>query len=206
MSRTTFWNTTSSVFLIWTCHISFSQSCVQRLVSLPSLRDARKSMCLFFVGVVFIMSFNCGTGIIMYAYYHFCDPVKAGIVSKYDKLMPRFVQDVAGHITGMPGVFISCVFSASLSTISALLHSLSGVVYNDYVRPRKWFAHTDGNANLAMRLIIFTIGSYCALGGILVENFQSIFQIQNTISGIINGPKFAIFTLGMLYPWANEKV
>lgn len=39
----------------------------------------------------------------MYAYYHDCDPVKANIVTKYDKLMPRFVRDVAGHITGMSG-------------------------------------------------------------------------------------------------------
>lgn len=104
MSRTTFWNTTTSVFCIWLCHIGFSQSCVQRLLSLPSLKHAKRSMNVFLVGVIGIMSINCFTGIIMYAYYHYCDPVKANIVTKYDKLMPRFVQDVAGHITGMSGM------------------------------------------------------------------------------------------------------
>lgn len=88
---------------MWLCHIGFSQSCVQRLVSLPSLGAAQKSMILFLFGVVFIMTFNCGTGIIMYSYYYDCDPVKAKIVTKYDKMMPRFVQDVTGHIQGMSG-------------------------------------------------------------------------------------------------------
>lgn len=36
-------------------------------------------MILFFIGVVLIMTFNCATGLIMYAYYHDCDPVKAQV-------------------------------------------------------------------------------------------------------------------------------
>lgn len=142
----------------------------------------------------------------MYSYYYDCDPVKAGIISKYDKLMPRFVQDVAGHVIGMPGIFISCVFSASLSSASAALHSLSGVVYNDYIRPRKWFAHTDSNANLTMRIIIFLIGTYCAFGGFIVEHFSSIFALVTTVAGITTGATLGTFTLGILYPWANQKV
>lgn len=106
----------------------------------------------------------------------------------------------------MLGVFISCVFSASLSTVSAVMHSLSGVIYNDYVRPRKWFSHTDANANLTMRFIIIVIGTFCAAAGIIVENFQSIFQMITTVSGMSTGAVFGAFTLGMLYPWANEKV
>lgn len=106
----------------------------------------------------------------------------------------------------LAGVFISCVFSASLSTVSASLHSLSGVIYNDYIRPRKWFAHTDANANLTMRLIIFAMGTYCAAAGIIVENFQSIFQVINTVAGITTGAIFGAFTMGMCYPWANQKV
>lgn len=152
------------------------------------------------------MGFNCATGMIMYAYYHNCDPVEANIVTRYDKLMPRFVKDVVGNITGMPGVFISCVFSASLSTVSASLHCISGVIYNDYVQPLKLFRHNDVNANRAMRFIIFAIGSYCAFSGILVEYFSSLFQVINTVAGMTTGAKFGTFTLAMLYPWANQKV
>lgn len=163
-------------------------------------------MIIFFIGVVSIMFINISTGIIMYSYYHGCDPVKAGIVSKLDNLVPRFVQDVAGHIPGMPGIFISCVFSASLSCVSAGLHAVAGVIYCDYVRPLKLFQHTDSNANLSMRIIIFSLGTLYAFGGIFVERFRSIFQIVNTLGGIITGTKFGVFTVGMLYPWANQKV
>lgn len=160
-------------------------------------------MILFFIGVVFIMGFNFGTGLIMYSYYHGCDPVKAHIVTKYDKLMPKFVEDVAGHIPGMSGIFISCVFSASLSAVSAGLHAMSGIIYGDYVRPLKLFAHTDANANLAMRVLIFLLGSVCAFSGVIVERFQSMFQIIHTIVGTTTGAKFGVFTIGMLYPWVN---
>lgn len=163
-------------------------------------------MIIFLIGVVFIMGINIGTGIIMYSYYHGCDPVKAGIVRRPDNLIPRFVQDVAGHIPGMPGIFISCVFSASLSCVSAGIHAVSGVVYSDYVRPLKLFAHTDFNANFAMRVIIIALGTICAFGGIIVERFSSIFQICVTVTGVTTGAKFGVFTIGMLYPWANQKV
>lgn len=97
------------------------------------------------------------------------------------------------------------MFSASLSTVSAISHAISGIVYNDYIRPRKWFAHTDSNANLSMRIIIILLGTICALAGIIVEHFESIFQIVMTVTGIFVGATFGVFTMGMLYPWANSK-
>lgn len=95
----------------------------------------------------------------------------------------------------MPGIFISCVFSASLSTVSAVSHSIAGVLYSDYIRPRKWFAHTDFNANLAMRIIILLLGTICAASGIIVERFESIFQISMTVGGMIVGATFGTFTM-----------
>lgn len=203
--RTTFWNITISMFILRTCYITFNQSCVQRLISLPTLEKAKRSMYIFLIGFLLILLFNVGTGIIMYAFYHNCDPVQAKIVTKYDKLMPRFVQDVAGHIIGMPGIFISCVFSASLSTISAGLHAISGIIYNDYIRPLRLFPNTDANANRAMRITIFALGTFCGFSGILIERFKSVFQVINTVASMTTGTIFGVFTMGILYPWANQK-
>lgn len=210
--------------------MSFSQNCVQRLISLPTLQHAKRfdecktltefirstfdaiinyclsrSMIIFFIGIILLMGINASTGIIMYAFYHGCDPIQSGI--KPDRLIPRFVQNVAGDIVpGITGIFISCVFSASLSTVSATLHAMSGIIYNDYIRPFKLFSHTDANANLSMRLIIFLLGTECACGGLLVEQFKSVFQIMITITGTLTGAKFGTFIIGMVYPWANQKV
>lgn len=127
-------------------------------------------------------------------------------VNKADKMIPRFVQDVAGQIPGMPGIFISAVFSASLSTVSASLNSKAGLIYCDLIQPLKIIRHTDRNANLIMKIIVFLLGTHCAFSILFVEKFASIFQMINTVSGTCVGAVFGVFTLGMLYPWANKHV
>lgn len=121
-------------------------------------------------------------------------------------MIPHFVQEVVGHIIGMPGIFISCVFSASLSTVSANLNSLAGIIYLDFIKPLKFYRHTERRANLIMKTIIVLFGIECAIGAFAVEKFSSIFQLMNTVAGTCSGSFFGVFTLGMLYPWANKHV
>lgn len=130
---------------------------------------------------------NCGIGLIMYAHYYDCDPVKAKIMSNYDKLLPKFAQSMAGEIAGMPGLFVASLFCAALSIVAPMLHTMSGIIYKDVIRPMKLFTDNDANANLTMRLIIFAIGTYCALSSTLVEHFQGAFQILNAITSMTTG-------------------
>lgn len=119
-------------------------------------------------------------------------------------MMPFFVQDVMGHLKGMPGIFISCVFSAALSTMSANLNSLAGIVYFDYIKP--FIKHTDARANAIMKLFVVLMGCYCILGGFAVEKFNSILQLVLTIIGINTGAVVGVFTLGVFVPRINGKV
>ncbi|KAG4075104.1 hypothetical protein HA402_013499 [Bradysia odoriphaga] len=204
-TRQTLWNCALGFIVMWGGYVGLNQSCVQRIVALPSLHHARRSMYLFTIGVMTILGINLFIGVTMFAHYHDCDPVKAGIVEKYDKMVPHFVQDIVGHIKGMPGLFISCVFSASLSTISATLNSMAGIIYSDYVQPLRLFKHSDSTANLTMKFTIVLLGIFCVLAGFLVEQVASIFQVINTIVGMTCGAVFGVFCLGMLYPRANSK-
>ncbi|XP_061392469.1 sodium-coupled monocarboxylate transporter 2 [Musca vetustissima] len=202
-TRSTFWNNFISSTVMWSSYVGLNQSCVQRIVSLPTLKHARRSLMIFGVGFVMIMFFNCFTGIVMYARYHDCDPLAAGFVSKADKLMPFFVQDVVGHLKGMPGVFISCVFSAALSTMSAGMNSLAGVVYFDYIKPH--IKHTERRANLTMKAFVLFCGIYCIVAGTVVEKFSSILQVVYSIGGVTFGSVFGVFMLGMLVPKAHGR-
>ncbi|KAI8124518.1 Sodium-coupled monocarboxylate transporter 2 [Lucilia cuprina] len=202
-TRSTFWNCFISSTIMWTSYVGLNQSCVQRIVSLPTLKHARHSLIIFGFGFVIIMAFNCITGIVMYARYHDCDPLAAGFVEKADKLMPFFVQDVVGHLKGMPGVFISCVFSAALSTMSASMNSLAGIVYFDYIKPR--IKHTERRANLIMKALVLFTGVYCILAGVIVEKFTSILQMVYSIGGVTFGAVFGVFMMGMLVPKAHGK-
>ncbi|XP_017026710.1 sodium-coupled monocarboxylate transporter 2 [Drosophila kikkawai] len=202
-TRSTIWNIFSSATLMWAGYVGLNQSCVQRIVSLPSLGHARRSLVLFGCGFILIMFFNCFTGIVMYARFHDCDPIESGHVSKVDKMVPYFVQDTVGHLWGMPGVFISCVFSAALSTLSASINSLGGVVYFDYIKPH--IRHTEHKANVIMKLFVLFAGIYCIFGGMVVEKFNSILQVIYSIGGVSFGSTCAVFLLGMLVPRSHGK-
>lgn len=165
-----------------------------------------RTVVIFFVAVTVMLFINCGIGLIMYAHYANCDPVRAHILPNYDKLLLKFVQSVAGKMTGMPGLFVAALFCASLSIVSPMLHSMSGILYKDCIRPLNLFPDNDANANLVMRIIIFTIGTYCALSSNLVETFHSAFKILNAITSMTTGAKFGVFTLGLFWPWTNINV
>lgn len=106
----------------------------------------------------------------------------------------------------MSGLFISCVFSASLSTIAPYLNALAGIIYKDYVQPRSSIKHDDSKATFYIKVITFLLGVFCISAGVVVDRFTSLYQLVNTIAGCTVGTIFGVFLLGMLYPWANAKV
>lgn len=232
MQRHTFWNMFLGLTVAWTWNVCFDQKCVQRLVAMSTLSRTKQTLSYFICGLILFMFLNMSTGIIMYAYYHRCDPIEAKvlinscsdwisnsklfipislpptpqIVSKADKMIPHFVKEVVGSINGMPGIFISSLFSASLSTVSTTLNSQAGVIYADFIRPLKIVRHTETNANYCMKMMIFATGTLAILCGFGIERMDSLFQAVYTLTGICAGPIVGVFTLGMLCPWANKHV
>lgn len=56
----------------------------------------------------------CYMGLLIYASYHDCDPIIRGSIGKSDQLLPYFVMKIAASVPGLPGLFVSGVFSAAL--------------------------------------------------------------------------------------------
>lgn len=222
-TRQTFWNMLIGLLVSRASYMGLDQTSVQRIVSVSSIHHARRFVSLlvhsfvfyiftfyrvlaiFAVGFMILVSLNCFTGVVIYALYHDCDPIKAQLVSKSDKLVPYFIQDVAGNLTGMSGLFISCVLSAGLSTLSAAFNSLSGIIYQYYIQPFKCIKHTEAKGNFAMKLIVVFLGLYCLSMGFVVEEFKHILQMTLSLGGITSGTTLGMFTLGMLWPFANKK-
>lgn len=48
--------------------------------------------------------------------------------------MPYFVIDSMQHVPGLSGLFVSGIFSAALSTVSAAMNSLALVTLEDYIK------------------------------------------------------------------------
>lgn len=88
--------------------------------------------------------------------------------------------------------------------MSATMNTVASIIYDDYIRPMKITKHSDSTANFTMKcIIVFIAISSIALGSI-VEQFPNIVQITMTIISVLNGVVLGVFSLGMLWPWANK--
>uniref|UniRef100_A0A8C2H2J5 Solute carrier family 5 member 12 n=1 Tax=Cyprinus carpio TaxID=7962 RepID=A0A8C2H2J5_CYPCA len=61
----------------------------------------------------------------------FC-PVVSGLIM-YTFLMPYFVMEILSAFPGLPGLFVACAFSGTLSTVAASINALATVMYEDFV-------------------------------------------------------------------------
>ena len=69
-------------------------------------------------------------------------------------------MDIAGHIPGLPGIFLAGLVSSGLSTMSAALNTLSGTIYDDFIEQR--IADDEGKDAKAAMIM---------KAGILLNNF-----------------------------------
>lgn len=204
-ARISFWTMSIGMTITWISFMASSPGCVQRFLSVRDLKKARNSVYVFVFGLIFIKSCSCFTGLCMYALYSDCDPMSLGMVKKIDQMVPYFVMDVTRDFPGLPGLFVAGIFSAALSTLSSMLNSAAGAVYEDFLRHR--LAHkTEAQASTIMKWIVVLLGAI-NLGLIfLVEKLGSILTLSLSFAGVTAGPMLGMFTLGMVYKKANAKV
>ena len=90
---------------------------MQRYLSVQTKQMAINALYINLVGL-FILMITCAFGgMVVYAKYADCDPIRAGIVSKGDKLFPLFVMDTLGQFRGLPGLFVAGIFSGALRCV-----------------------------------------------------------------------------------------
>ena len=69
---------------------------------------------IFSIGIATLVSLSCYTGMVIFAAFYDCDPVKGKVITKSDQILPYFVMKITSHIPALPGIFVSGVFSAAL--------------------------------------------------------------------------------------------
>lgn len=192
-------------FTYWTSYNSVNQTMVQRYMSLPNLKTARKSIAIFTVGIALFVSMCCYAGVLVYANYSGCDPLAIGKIAADDQLLPGFVMETMGDWSGIPGLFIAGIFGAALSSLSVVLNSTAGVLLEDILRGTFKFNPSERVAGLFVKSSILFLGCI-ALGLVfVVEKLGGILSVATSLSAIAAGTSFGLFSLGMLVPWSNNK-
>lgn len=160
-------------------------------------------LCGPFIALVGFLT--CFTGLSLYAIYRECDPVASNKINNYDKLVPFFTAERLPP--GLVGLIVSGIFSASLSTISAMMNSLAAVALEDYVKPlhRKFGVEfSDKKATFTAKALTVVNGVICLFLALLAKAMGRLIAAAFSIHGAIGGPILGIFTLGMLFESANE--
>lgn len=202
--RTSFWTVSLGLSTMWVANLGVSQGCVQRFLAVPDLKVAKNSLIIFTGGLIFIKSCSCFTGLLMYAKYESCDPYTIKKIAKLDQILPYYVMDVGGKIPGLPGLFVSGIFSAALSTMSSLLNTLAGTIYEDFIRHR-YPNSSEKTASNVMKYLVVLLG-VIVIGLVFVaERMGQVMHMAISLSGVTSGTLLGMFTSGMISTVINTK-
>lgn len=186
-----------------------NQTQIQRLLTVKDLKSSQRALWLNWPILSLLSLSTSFSGLALFAYYSKCDPFTDGKITTRDQIMPRFVVDAMGHLPGLPGLFVSGIFSAGLSTISASVNSLAAVTLEDYIKPLyrviKKRPMPATHSTLPSKITAGLYGLICVGIAFLAQSLGGVLQASLTIFGVVGGPLFALFTLGMFTTRANEK-
>ncbi|XP_067838507.1 solute carrier family 5 member 6a [Heptranchias perlo] len=201
--RHTFWTLSfGGVFMMLSLY-GVNQAQVQRYLSSRTERQAILSCYVVFPCQQIVLTLGCLMGLVMYARYGENSPLQQGHVKTSDQMVLYFVMDVLQDYPGLPGLFIACLFSGALSTISSAFNSLATVTMTDLIKPH--YPHmTESRATLISKSLALGYGLLCLGMAYIASLMGSVLQAALSIFGMIGGPLLGIFCLGMFFPWANS--
>ena len=163
------------------------------------------------IGTLLILSVCCLCGFVAFAFYYGCDPQMIGKISKYDQILPYLVLDLLKDFYGLPGLFIACVYSAALSTVSSGLNSLTAVFLHDFIYPlnlQMGREKISEKSSMNLSKILACIFGVVTIGlSVLCQYVGStVLQISLSIFGLLGGPLLGVISLGLFVPCANATV
>lgn len=185
----------------------FNQSTVQRISSTRNMREAK--ILMFITSPLFCITttFSIIIGLLAFAYFNTvqCDPLEAKLIRNPNQIMPLFVIHAFRHIPGMTGLFIASLFSASLSTLSSGLSSLSTVTWIDLIQPYMKNV-SETRATLIAKAAVFFYGVLAICLAFFVSLIGGpLTQIASVLITTFSAPLTGLHLYATLCPWGKER-
>ncbi|CAF1160783.1 unnamed protein product [Adineta steineri] len=182
----------------------FNQTQVQRYMCVRSTRAAKQALFINAIGAAIVILLSGFIGVILYAYYADCDPYTAKYVTDIDQVFPYFVMERLSENPGLPGIFLACIFSGSLSTISSGLNALAAVIIEDVYKGLMRKKISDERQGLVSKLFSIVLGVVVVLLTYVVSFLGSVLNAALSLFGVLSGPIMGVFFLGFFFPQANR--
>nr|XP_054766894.1 sodium-coupled monocarboxylate transporter 1-like [Lytechinus pictus] len=197
--RHTVWSVVVGMTVIVVGTMGTNQVIVQKYISLQSQTQAKMAVMLSSLLKVVVVSLCVLLGLVVYAAYSLCDPYTVGQISQIDQLTPFFVMDLFSSKPGLPGLFVSTILAASISSLSSGLTSLSAVTGEDVLKAF-WPNISLNKYSWILRILTLLYGivslGFAALASSLQE---SILPLTISLFGVVGGIVLGIFTLGVFF-------
>uniref|UniRef100_A0A8B9PDT3 Solute carrier family 5 member 12 n=1 Tax=Apteryx owenii TaxID=8824 RepID=A0A8B9PDT3_APTOW len=204
LRRHTFWTIVVGGAFTWLGLYGVNQSTIQRCISCKSEKHAKLALYLNLLGLWIVLVCAVFSGLVMYSHYKDCDPWTADFISAPDQLMPYFVMDIFSSMPGVPGLFVACAFSGTLSTVAASINALATVTFEDLVK--KFFPDiSEKRSTWVSKSLCVLFGALCTAMAAAASLLGGVVQASLTIHGMCGGPMLGLFTLGIIFPCVNWK-
>ncbi|XP_037527731.1 sodium-coupled monocarboxylate transporter 1-like [Rhipicephalus sanguineus] len=139
----------------------------------------------------------------MVYWYRDCDPVLSGSITRYDQIVPYYINKSASSINGFLGLFLAGLVSASISTVSSVVNSHAAVLYVDIVSP--YVRISEKKLGLVMAALATSSGTVMILFGLLIPHIGSAARFFIALHSAATGSFVGIIILAFFFPWANGK-
>jgi SSS family solute:Na+ symporter len=177
------------------------QVMVQRVLSTPTIRQARRSYVTLAAIVLpgsLLFTF-LGTAMFGYFRHH---PEMLSPTMENIHALPLFI--VNGLPAGLTGLVIAALFAASMSTLDSSMNSVSTLVVTDFYRRYRPQA-TDGQCLRLGKWLTAAVGLTGTGAAVLMATFEikSMFDMWTQLVGLVLGGFGGVFILGMFTRRAN---
>lgn len=198
LTRATFWVVVLGGLANNLISYSADQAVIQRYLTTSDEKQAAKSIWMNGVLSIVVSFIFYFIGTALFAYFK-TNPLELDMsMANPDAIFPHFIM--ARLPVGIAGVLIAAIFSATMSTVSSNINSISTAFVTDFYRkiaPGK----TDRTNLRAARIAGIIAGALGVMFALLMAtwNILSLFDFFNVILGLLASGLAALFAMGIFF-------
>ena len=198
-----------NIFFWNICANGGDQVAIQRYLSTPDLKAARRSVWVYAWSNFVLYSTLAVCGLSLFAYYAHVSglPVQefqAQVAPEGDRLMPRFIAQQLP--SGVSGLLMAALLAAAMSSLSSAINSVSGVLMKHFFGRQdddrkglsidKKVAFLAGVAGICVASVIATV---------MQTSDWNILDLSGRVNDVFVGPIAVLFFAGILFPRVGKE-
>ncbi|XP_011505021.1 PREDICTED: sodium-coupled monocarboxylate transporter 1 isoform X2 [Ceratosolen solmsi marchali] len=182
------------------------QNFVQRYCSMSSRSKVVKTMMANIPVITVLFSLSWVVGMVIFANYADCDPMSLGYTSKFDEIVPFYVEDKFVYLPGLLGLVMATLFNSSLTITVSILNSLATVTFEDFLGQIPALKNLKDTQQLKIIKSLSVFYGIFIIGvSFLVGMLSGVIESSMLMTSATSGPLLGVFVLAMLVPCANWK-